>query len=761
MSMRSGNTKCVSASLSLKGTLIALVFMQTTAIALGDSTEWCPPYGTRMPPDRFAVVRGAKRGALHPFPADYSAYRYKAGDRIGVSLGMTACDLRTDQPLDFRWNWLWHAVVGEVLMIGGQIYRFENEEDEMVFTRISNHPLSRDPRDSVHLFAISTSGGLGLSDLSDSRLINSLDLETVEFDTEHQTPESPGRAKLRIHCADEDSLLTPALEEDFQQYLWVRTGQYIETERWTLRVTRIVFPDRVRGISGWVEVRVSPARTPQNRPPAPSVSGVAITESLAEDEIERMFCPPIGHRMPPNHIRFNCTAEQLQSYPGYVLIIGDVLYFSGHGRFSPARIKSLEWMSTGPAKDGQLVMLGGQIYRFDAHSPLLTNFSPLLTRFANHPLSHEPKEAARLLAVPLGGSVSIFATRKDADNLRLDLNRLDPDQQTPTSPGRADFQVRSKSLLAPVPGTGTVNVSVRTGQYIETTSHRLKVTRIVFPSPDSNIGGWVELRVEKARRNSDGPPSPPVPQDPPEVPKMPEVCPPIGRKMPPDQLRLVEDGRKKNEFEDYPAEWSIERNQKGRLTKVYLVNQGENLPEEFNDFAWSWDSDVKDGQVLMIGGQVYRCDTMTLTFSRIPNHPLSLQPQAAVRLLALNRQGSLEIDPPLDGPKARERLSSLRFYLTGFDPEDQTPTSPGRARLEMPVHDENEIPIPSSDQTENPKLHFWVRAGQFIETCSWLLKVTRIVFPDQDQGIEGWVEFRIEPNRPPENRPPAPALTED
>ena len=163
------------------------------------------------------------------------------------------------------------------------------------------------------------------------------------------------------------------------------------------------------------------------------------------------------------------------------------------------------------------------------------------------------------------------------------------------------------------------------------------------------------------------------------------------------------------------------------LTKVYLVNQGENLPEEFNDFAWSWDSDVKDGQVLMIGGQIYRCDTTTQTFTRIPNHPLSLQPQAAVRLLALNRQGSLEIDPPLDGPKARERLSSLRFYLTGFDPEDQTPTLPGRARLEMPVHDEDEISIPSSDQTENPKLHFWVRTGQFIETRSWLLKVTRIV----------------------------------
>ncbi|MEI8383107.1 MAG: hypothetical protein WCJ09_23510 [Planctomycetota bacterium] len=357
-----------------------------------------------MPQDRFEVVHEVKRGALHPFPADYSAYRYKSGDRIGVSLEMSACDLRADEPLDFRWSWLWHGTVGEVLMIGGQIYRFENAEDEMVFTRIPNHPLSRVPGDSIHLFAISTSGGLGLSDPRNSHPGNSLGLATVEFDTEHQTPESPGRAKLRIRCADEDYLLTPAFEEDFQQYLWVRTGQYIETACWTLRVTRIVFPDRDRGISGWVEVRVSPARTPQNRPPAPSMPDVVITESLPEDEIERMFCPPIGHRMPPDHIRFNCTAEQLKSYPGYVSIIGDVLYFSGHGRFSPARIKSLEWMSTGPAKDGQLVMLGGQIYRFEAHSPLLKNFSPLLTRFANHPLSHEPKEAARLLAVPLGGA---------------------------------------------------------------------------------------------------------------------------------------------------------------------------------------------------------------------------------------------------------------------------------------------------------------------------------------------------------------------
>jgi hypothetical protein len=55
----------------------------------------------------------------------------------------------------------------------------------------------------------------------------------------------------------------------------------------------------------------------------------------------------------------------------------------------------------------------------------------------------------------------------------------------------------------------------------------------------------------------------------------------------------------------------------------------------------------------------------------------------------------------------------------------------------------------------------WIRVGDSIESPNWRAKVLRIVFPDKDAKLDGWVDLRVEYSTAASERPPAPYLPID
>ena len=327
---------------------VALIVMGLTGSKAFSNDEFCPPYGTRMPPDELEVVHGVKRAEWDDYPAYWSAYLGEVEGRGMISLGVSKRFRRVGEPTDFEWGWMWNIPDQSLVMISGQIYRCGYASK--TFTRIPDHPLSLAPKDSLHLFAIPTTAGLMLSDLRyESRHIHVIRLTTIEFDREQQTLNEPGKARLKLTLDSDHRLLSPQTSA-VDDTTWVRAGQYIETTRWILQVTRIVFPDSKQGIEGWVEVRVEQTRTPANRPPAPSlpespaaqlpeIPSVPSRQPADRPPAPRLpqnpvpqwppaipsaLCPPIGTQMPPDQFQFQSkrysTGYKLEDYPAEVSI---------------------------------------------------------------------------------------------------------------------------------------------------------------------------------------------------------------------------------------------------------------------------------------------------------------------------------------------------------------------------------------------------------------------------------------------------------
>jgi hypothetical protein len=706
---------------------------------LGDDDPIDPfaPYGTRLPPDEFFVFHGAKRAELDGLSVYYSAYRYEMAGKGGISLGISKRSGRVGEPADFDWSWTWNVPDGKLIIVSGQIYRCESAT--MRFKRIPDHPLSLTPMASIRSFPIPTTMGLTISDLQFNSLhVHSINLSTVGFDAEQQTLNHPGRAQLKLWLGRDHRLLTP-LTSSVDNTTWVRVGQSIETTRWTLHVTRIVFPDLEQGIDGWVEVRVEASQTPKNRPPAPALPQlqVAAIPRITPEQLLEQFSPPVGHRAPPDHLQLPETrgANDRNGFPMQLSISKNEsggwsrLYIGG---LDIARFEDLTWLGESEVKDGDVLSIGGQIYRWDTKELSLT-------RIADHPLNIPPSDAIRLFAVYPTGELSISATSDDSPYLRIELSQFDQDRKT----GYAQLRLRVNKAGKKV---NDQRMWVRAGQVVEIADRMLTVTRIVFPDPEQGIDGWVEFRVELGRPPTDRPPAPFLPEDfdAPHLAVDPALlCPPIGRRMPPGQFQLKTEGRSTmDQLAGYPAEVFLGWNKQGEWTTILLVNQGQTHPSEFDDFCWGWQSNVKDGHVLMIGGQIYRCDTKAMTLTRIPDHPLSLAPKDAVRLFAVYPSGDLSVSPPMFGYRVGEPAIDLGLFLLRFDPDAKTATSPGRAELKLRLGGSDEFVDPPIDEMEQ---NVWVRPGQVIKTAHGQLTVTRIVFPDPKQGIDGWVEIRVEP----------------
>lgn len=258
------------------------------------------------------------------------------------------------------------------------------------------------------------------------------------------------------------------------------------------------------------------------------------------------------------------------------------------------------------------------------------------------------------------------------------------------------------------------------------------------------------------------------------------ICPPYGTRMPPDEFQVAHSKSGRSfKMEELPVERVCFHDVETVVSLIIKKRRGIH-PSDTIGVDWGWNWYIADGHVAMISGQIYRFDVKTMTFRRIPNHPLSHEPKNAIHLFAIPTDAGLWFHT-LKSNKGTEPAVNLQ--VVRFDAEPQTTRSPVRAQLKMsvregtidmlvnpaeeaaqkrikrePVPHELLAPVPSRSGSD---LVLWVCAGQYIETTFFYLKVTRIVFPDPEQGIDGWVEVRVESDRPPSNRPPAPPLPED
>jgi hypothetical protein len=234
-------------------------------------------------------------------------------------------------------------------------------------------------------------------------------------------------------------------------------------------------------------------------------------------------------------------------------------------------------------------------------------------------------------------------------------------------------------------------------------------------------------------------------------------CPPYGTRMPPAEFE-VPNGPGKSEMAEFPADVDAYRHEKAGWSAISLGMSKRHFAfGEPTDFDWSWLWNIDNGRLLMVGGQIYRCDTSTLTFRQIPNHPLRHEPKDSLRLFAIPPTAGLSI---FARHPDRKNTHTIGMKTIEFDVEQRTLANPGRARLDIWLTNDHRLLTPAAMDPDRSARSMWVRVGQSIETTRWTLHVTRIVFPDLEQGIDGWVEVRVDASQTPKNRPPAPALPE-
>ncbi|MEI8383106.1 MAG: hypothetical protein WCJ09_23505 [Planctomycetota bacterium] len=160
---------------------------------------------------------------------------------------------------------------GFLTPLGGQIYRWTGED--LMLRRIPNHPLARPPEDCIgllHLPMSSKQHSLRLGVANSRGRLSLVALQVRRGDPEQNEADS---VLFDISIASEKGglLFGPSREPNKppRHPHWIRTGQFIETCQWRMKVLRVVHPDEKSKIDGWVDLRVEPSTQATERPPAP------------------------------------------------------------------------------------------------------------------------------------------------------------------------------------------------------------------------------------------------------------------------------------------------------------------------------------------------------------------------------------------------------------------------------------------------------------------------------------------------------------
>ena len=123
-------------------------------------------------------------------------------------------------------------------------------------------------------------------------------------------------------------------------------------------------------------------------------------------------------------------------------------------------------------------------------------------------------------------------------------------------------------------------------------------------------------------------------------------------------------------------------------------------------FEWHWQSHVPDGQFVPVGGQIYKCDLAKRTFTRIPNHPLSIPPEKAIRLFTIPADSMLDFTGPEVTPSKRR---SLQLFIPEGESFERRPKGdPGGGRIKIHIFcSQDQVLSPRSTPWDPPSFDEW------------------------------------------------------
>lgn len=228
---------------------------------------------------------------------------------------------------------------------------------------------------------------------------------------------------------------------------------------------------------------------------------------------------------------------------------------------------------------------------------------------------------------------------------------------------------------------------------------------------------------------------------------------PWGNKMPPDKIsfNLVSDrGRSKCYFGEYSAQLlhsnEPQPNRKPRAT--LLIFGDRPMPQKQPIATWNFGGKFEDGECVPFGGQVYRWTINEKlgrgTFLRIPDHPLAVPPEKSESVVSVQWHNGLSISSRHSGLiPVTERQVSATFKI-----DHEKVRAPGAILTDKPVGVPLSVTYFNGTDSEKPVFEE-ATEGKVLNIGPWAFKVERIVLPDPDQHIPGWVDLRVQKADPP------------
>ncbi|MCX7421967.1 MAG: hypothetical protein NT013_20825 [Planctomycetia bacterium] len=232
-----------------------------------------------------------------------------------------------------------------------------------------------------------------------------------------------------------------------------------------------------------------------------------------------------------------------------------------------------------------------------------------------------------------------------------------------------------------------------------------------------------------------------------------ELPPPWSTAMPPSTLELftiTRETESPQRFENhkFPMRYIVRPPIRGGLglpeNKYLFYLESDIRPLKILDApSCYWDvstATIDNGGLLPLCGQIYRWRvdaeiTKKGVLQLLPEHELSINPKDSLRVLHLPFDGRLQVRDATRG-KMGNVILTVGLNEKGDWVEDS------RKTMRVPVHLQC---IPRSDRRDLPDKmsELELSRGDCFDAQVWRFKVERIVFPQPNEKIIGWIDLRI------------------
>lgn len=215
-------------------------------------------------------------------------------------------------------------------------------------------------------------------------------------------------------------------------------------------------------------------------------------------------------------------------------------------------------------------------------------------------------------------------------------------------------------------------------------------------------------------------------------------------------------------FDDYPAQYLAQRDRPRDINDLSLLlsvtyehRSTHQLVLPAGAIA-SYTVLIPDGHLMPLGGQIYRWNGKLRTLTRVAVHPLSKPPVDSVGVFHAPLSGADDI-------QFIWRYSEggmLQLRAVKAQQGNPATNEPDRVLFRISVNTQEGGAVLSPMSNPDSR-HQWVKVGQYIETKQWRVKVLRVIHPDKQASVNGWVDLLVTPSTLASVRPPAPYLPEE